>query len=174
MSEPQNLTSWQHELDLSVRKVQRSESRPGIHCVGHSIKGEGHNVRKSKTSTTPHKEALGQRREQDKPDESFKTMIVKGLGQRRGHGKGQQFISIIEIVEKSMIRNKLKKQIMRDFQHPLYFRTFVKQKRVGTSTAAGVHYALIEPVGIKQPEVELRSRRAVLDTAKNISPPNSS
>lgn len=63
---------------------------------------------------------------------------------------------------------------MRDFQHPVYFMRLLKQNIVGTSTAAGAHYALIEPVGIEQAEVELRSRRAELVTAMNISLPYSS
>lgn len=58
-------------------------------------------------------------------------------------------------------------------QHPLYFTRLVKQNRVGTSTAARAHYDLIEPVGIKHTEVELRSRTSVLDTAMNISLPYS-
>lgn len=45
-----------------------------------------------------------------------------------------------------------------NFQHPLFFLNILKQNTVGTSTAAGEHKALIEPVGIKPTEVELRRK----------------
>lgn len=114
------------------------------------------------TSTTPRKKALEQRREQHKHHESFKMIIVKVLGQGRGQGKGQQFIFITDISEKS-IKSKLKKK-QHNFQHPLYFTRFHKQNRVETATTARAILCL---------EVELRSRAAVLDTAMNISLPYS-
>lgn len=74
-------------------------------------------------------------------------ITVMVLGQGRGQGKGQQFIFIKEIEEKS-IKCKFKKHY-------------------------AMHYDLIEPVGIKQTEVDLRSRTAVMDTTLNISLPPS-
>lgn len=74
-----------------------------------------------KTSTTSHKKALEQRREQHKRHESLKAIIVKGLGQGRGLGKGQRqssFFLRTGIKEKSITRDD-------DFQDPLYFLSFL-------------------------------------------------